>query len=66
MAMTLKEFKKSSFRTARYFNEIKTEADLEGFRNEIRELTNNGNYECVYELAQMDSLDPDDIINLIS
>ena len=30
------------------------------------ELTNNGNYECVYELAQMDSLDPDDIINLIS
>ena len=66
MAMTLKEFKKSSFRTARYFNEIKTEADLESFRNEIRELTNNGSEESIYELAQMESFDPDDIRKLIS
>lgn len=66
MAMTLKEFKKSSFKNAWYFNEIKTNADLENLRNEIRELTNNGRDESVYELAQMESFDPDDIIDLIS
>ena len=66
MAMTLKEFKKSTFKNAWYFKEIKTEEDLENLRNETRELTRNGNYECVYELAQMDSIDPDDIIDLIS
>ena len=66
MAMTLKEFKKSNFKNAYYFKEIKTEKDLENLRNEFIELTKNGNYECVYELAQMDSIDPDDIIALIS
>ena len=66
MAMTLKEFKKSSFKNAWYFNEIKTNADLENLRNEIRELTNNGVDESIYELAQMESFDPDDIIDLIS
>ena len=66
MAMTLKEFKKSSFKNAWYFNEIKTNADLENLRNEIRELTNNGRDESIYELAQMESFDPDDIIDLIS
>ena len=66
MAMTLKEFKKSTFKNAYYFKEIKTEKDLENLRNEFIELTKNGNYECVYELAQMDSIDPDDIIALIS
>ena len=66
MAMTLKEFKKSSFKNAWYSNKIKTNADLDDLRNEARELTRNGNYECVYELAQMDSIDPDDIIDLIS
>ena len=66
MAMTLKEFKKSSFKNAYYFKEIKTKEDLENLRKETIELTKNGNYECVYELAQMDSIDPDDIIALIS
>lgn len=66
MAMTLKEFKKSTFKNTYYFKEIKTEKDLENLRNELIELTKNGNYECVYELAQMDSIDPDDIIALIS
>ena len=66
MAMTLKEFKKSSFKNAYYFKEIKTKEDLENLRKETIELTKNGNYECVYELAQMDSVDPDDIIALIS
>ena len=66
MAMTLKEFKKSSFKNAWYFNKIKTNADLDDLRNETRELTRNGNYECVYELAQMDSIEPDDIVDLIS
>ena len=66
MAMTLKEFKKSNFKNAYYFKEIKTEEDLENLRKETIELTKNGNYECVYELAQMDSIDPDDIIALIS
>lgn len=66
MAMTLKEFTKSTFKNTYYFKEIKTEKDLENLRNEFIELTKNGNYECVYELAQMDSIDPDDIIALIS
>ena len=66
MAMTLKEFKKSSFKNAYYFKEIKTKEDLENLRKETIELTKNGNYECVYELAQMDSINPDDIIALIS
>ena len=66
MAMTLKEFKKSTFKNAYYFKEIKTKEDLENLRNEFIELTKNGNYECVYELAQIDSIDPDDIIALIS
>ena len=66
MAMTLKEFKKSSFKNAYYFKEIKTKEDLENLRKETIELTKNGNYECVYELAQMDSIEPDDIIALIS
>ena len=66
MAMTLKEFKKSTFKNTYYFKEIKTEKDLENLRNEFIELTKNGNYECVYELAQMDSIEPDDIIALIS
>ena len=66
MAMTLKEFKKSSFKKAWYFKDIKTEADLENLRNEIRELTNNGNEESIYELAQMESFDIDDIRNLIA
>lgn len=66
MAMTLKEFKKSSFKNAWYFNEIKTKADLENLRNEIIELTNNGSDESIYELSQMESFDPDDIRALIS
>lgn len=66
MAMTLKEFKKSSFKNAWYFKEIKTNADLENLRNEIRELTNNGSDESIYELSQMESFDPDDIRALIS
>ena len=65
MAMTLKEFKKSTFKNTYYFKEIKTEKDLENLRNEFIELTRNGNYECVYELAQMDSIDPNDIMDLI-
>ena len=66
MTMTLKEFKKSTFKNTYYFKEIKTEKDLENLRNEFIEHTKNGNYECVYELAQMDSIEPDDIIALIS
>ena len=66
MAMTLKEFKKSTFKNAWYFKEIKTNADLENLRNEIRELTNNGSDESIYELSQMESFDPDDIRALIS
>lgn len=66
MAMTLKEFKKSSFKNVWYFNEIKTNADLENLRNEIIELTNNGSDESIYELSQMESFDPDDIRALIS
>ena len=65
MAMTLKEFKKSSFKNAWYFNKIKTNADLDNLRNEIRELTNNGRDESIYELSQMESSDPDDIKALI-
>ena len=64
--MTLNEFKKSTFKNAWYFKEIKTDADLNNLRNEIRELTNNGSEESIYELAQMESFDPDDIRKLIS
>ena len=63
--MTLKQFKKSSFKKAWYFKDIKTEADLENLRNEIRELTNNSD-EAIYEFAKMESFDPDDIKQLIS
>lgn len=63
--MTLKEFKKSTFKNAWYFNDIKTNADLNNLRNEIRELTNNGNEESMYELAQMEAIDIDDIRDLI-
>jgi hypothetical protein len=66
MAMTLNEFKKSTFKNAWYFKEIKTDADLNNLRNEIRELTNNGSEESIYELAQMESFDPDDIRKLMS
>jgi hypothetical protein len=66
MTMTLNEFKKSTFKNAWYFKEIKTDADLNNLRNEIRELTNNGSEESIYELAQMESFDPDDIRKLIS
>ena len=65
MAMTIKEFKKSTFKNAWYFKEIKTEDDLNNLRNEIRELVSNGD-EAIYELAQMESIDPDDIRNLIA
>ena len=51
MAMTLKECKKSTCKNTYYFKEIKTEKDLENLRKETIELTRNGNYECVYELA---------------
>ena len=44
MAMTLKEFKKSNFKNAYYFKEIKTEEDLENLRKETIEFTKNGNY----------------------
>ena len=64
--MTLNEFKKSTFKNAWYFKEIKTDADLNNLRNEIRELTNSGSEESIYELAQMESFDPDDIRKLIS
>lgn len=64
--MTLKQFKKSSFKKAWYLKDIKTEADLENLRNEIREFTNNGNEESIYEFAQMESFDIDDIRNLIA
>lgn len=65
MAMTLKEFKKSSFKNAWYFNDIKSKKDLNDLRDEIIELTNNGNREAMYELAQMESFDIDDIRKLI-
>ena len=65
MAMTLKEFKKSSFKNALYFNDIKSKKDLNDLRDEIIELTNNGNREAMYELAQMESFDIDDIRKLI-
>lgn len=64
--MTLKEFKKSTFKNAWYFKNIKTDADLNNLRNEIRELTCNGRQSMIYELAQMDSIEPDDIKKLIS
>ena len=66
MAMTLKEFKKSTFKNAWYFKGIKTDTDLNNLRNEIIELTCNGRQEMIYELAQMDSIEPDDIKKLIS
>lgn len=65
MAMTLKEFKKSTFKNTWYFKEIKTDEDLENLRNETRELINDRE-EAIYELAQMESIDPDDIRDLIS
>lgn len=63
--MTLKEFKKSTFKNTWYFKEIKTDEDLENLRNETRELINDRE-EAIYELAQMESIDPDDIRDLIS
>ena len=65
MAMTLKEFRNSSFKKAWYFKDIKTNADLDSLRNEIIELTNNSD-EAIYEFAKMESFDPDDIKQLIS
>ena len=65
MAMTLKEFKNSSFKKAWYIKDIKTKADLDALRNEIIELTNNSD-EAIYEFAKMESFDPDDIKQLIS
>lgn len=65
MAMTLKQFKNSSFKKASYFETIKSEADLDNLRNELIELTNNGNSESIHELAQMEGFDPYDIEDLI-
>ena len=65
MAMTLKQFKKSSFKKASYFETIKSEADLDNLRKELIELTNNGNSESIRELAQMEGFDPYDIEDLI-
>ena len=65
MAMTLKEFKKSTFKNTWYFENIKTTADLNNLRYEIRELTNNRE-EAIYELAQMECIEPDDIRILIA
>jgi len=63
--MTIEKFKKSSFKHAFYFNDIKTQEDVDALAAEIRELTRNGDYEAVYELAQMDNIDMDDIFELI-
>ena len=64
MAMTLKEFRNSSFKKAWYIKDIKTKADLDALRNEIIELTNNSD-EAIYESAKMEPFDPDDIRQLI-
>ena len=63
--MTLKDFKKSTFKYASYFKSIKTQEDVDDLANEIRELTSGGQYEAVYELAQMEGVDMDDIFDLI-
>lgn len=64
--MTIKEFKKSSFTHTSYFKDIKTQQDVDDLAMEIRELTSGGNYESVYELAQMDDIEMDDIFALIN
>ena len=63
--MTLKDFKKSTFKHVFYFKSIKTQEDVDNLAIEVRELTSNGQYEAVYELAQMEGVDMDDIFDLI-
>lgn len=63
--MTLKDFKKSTFKHVSYFKSIKTQEDVDDLAKEIRELTSGGQYEAVYELAQMEGVDMDDIFDLI-
>ena len=64
--MTIKEFKKSTFKRTSYFKEIKTQEDVDRLALELKELTNGGQHESVYELAQMDGIDMDDIFDLIN
>lgn len=66
MAMTLKEFKKSSFRVADYFKDIKTQEDVDALAVEIRALgATDDNPECLYEFCTMEGFDPDDVRKLI-
>lgn len=64
--MTIKEFKKSTFKRKAWFDEIKTQEDVDNLSLELKELTSGGQYEAVYELARMDGLDMDDIFDLIN
>ena len=48
-----------------YVKQIKSEQQFQSLRKEILSLTNNGNYESVYEFAQMEGCDMDDVFKLI-
>ena len=64
--MTIKDFKKSTFKRTSYFKKIKTQEDVDNLTLELKELTNGGQREAVYELAQMDGIDMDDIFAVIN
>lgn len=55
-----KKYPRNHFR-----KEIKNDEDYQSTIAEFTELTQGGNYECVYEFAQMEGCDTDDIFELI-
>lgn len=63
--ITFKEWKKNHKYNS-YAKSIKSDAEFQSLRDEFNELTQGGNYECMYELAQMEGCDMDDIRELIA
>lgn len=62
--MTFKEWKKK-YPFNYFFKKIKNEEEYQNLKSEVKNLTQEGNRECVYEFAQMENCDMDDIYDLI-
>lgn len=62
--MTFKEWKKK-YPFNHFLKEIKNEEEYQNLKSEIKNLTQEGNHECVYEFAQMENCYMEDIYDLI-
>lgn len=61
--MTFKEWK-NKYPFNYFLKKIKNEEEYQSLKFEVKNLT-KGNPECVYEFAQMENCDTDDIYDLI-